>query len=175
MLNSLERLLLVREVPIFKELRDDFLVRLASIMEEKPFPARSTIFTQGDEGRSLYIIAAGRVRVHIGTQELAQLEKGGFFGEMSLFDAEKRSATITTLAPCECLVLTQQQLYDAIDETPGIALNIIKILSRRIRELNAKINAQEAEIFSLTSHSEETNGSVVRFPARNTEGSSRLR
>jgi CRP-like cAMP-binding protein len=61
---------------------------------------------------------------------------------MSLFDAEPRSATITTLEPCECLMLTQQQLYEAIDETPGIAVNIIRLLSRRIRELNIKLNNQ---------------------------------
>lgn len=145
MLTSVDRLLFVRGVPIFKELRDDFLVRLASIMDELSFPARHSIFTQGQEGRSLYIVVSGRVRVHIGSQELAQLEKGTCFGEMSLFDAEPRSASVTTLESCECLVLTQQQLYDAIDETPGIAVNIIRLLSRRIRELNNKINAQEVE------------------------------
>jgi CRP-like cAMP-binding protein len=75
---------------------------------------------------------------------LAQLGKGKCFGEMSLFDAEPRSATVSTLEPCECLVLTQQQLYDAIDETPGIAINIIRLLSRRTRELNQKLNAAEA-------------------------------
>lgn len=149
MLNSFERLLLVRQVPIFQELRDDFLVRLASIMEEQSFGARETIFMQGDEGRSLYVVASGRVRVHIGKQELAQLDKGGFFGEMSLFDAEARSASVTTLSVCDCLVLTQQQLYEAIDETPGIALNIIRLLSRRIRELNARIKNQDAELLSF--------------------------
>jgi CRP-like cAMP-binding protein len=41
-------------------------------------------------------------------------------------------------------MLTQMQLYDAIDETPGIAVNIIRLLSRRIRELNQKLNAKEA-------------------------------
>ena len=41
-------------------------------------------------------------------------------------------------------MLTQMQLYDAIDETPGIADNIIRLLSRRIRELNQKLNAKEA-------------------------------
>jgi CRP-like cAMP-binding protein len=92
------------------------------------------------------VIVSGRVRVHIGKQELAQMDKGGFFGEMSLFDAEKRSASVTTLSVCDCLVLTQQQLYEAIDETPGIALNIIRILSRRIRELNLKIKDQDAEL-----------------------------
>lgn len=145
MLTSVERLLFVRAVPIFQELRDDFLVRLASVMDELSFPANHTIVTQGQEGRSLYIVVSGQVRVHIGNQELAQLGPGTCFGEMSLFDAEPRSASVTSLAPSECLVLTQQQLYEAIEETPGIAVNIIRLLSRRIRELNQKLNAQTAD------------------------------
>ncbi len=142
MLTSVDRLLFVRQVPIFKELRDDFLVRLASVMEELSFPSSHTIFTQGEEGRALYVVVSGRVRVHIGDQEVAQLVQGTCFGEMSLFDAEPRSASVTTLEACDCLVLTQQQLYEAIDETPGIAVNIIRLLSRRIRELNLKLNPQ---------------------------------
>ncbi|WP_421659293.1 Crp/Fnr family transcriptional regulator [Leptothermofonsia sp. ETS-13] len=145
MLTSVDRLIFVRGVPIFKELRDDFLVRLASIMDELSFPANHTIFTEGQEGRSLYIVVSGRVRVHIGNQEIVQLDRGTCFGEMSLFDAEPRSASVTTMEPCDCLMLTQQQLYEAIDETPGIAVNIIRLLSRRIRELNQKMNAMRAE------------------------------
>ncbi len=45
-------------------------------MEEQSFGARKPIFTQGDEGRSLYVIVSGRVRVHSGDQELAQMDKG---------------------------------------------------------------------------------------------------
>ncbi|HEY9636961.1 MAG TPA: Crp/Fnr family transcriptional regulator [Coleofasciculaceae cyanobacterium] len=145
MLTSVERLLFVRAVPIFQELRDDFLVRLASVMEELSFPAGNTIVTQGEEGRSLYIVVSGLVRVHIGDRDLAQLKPGACFGEMSLFDSEPRSASVSTLNPCECLMLTQLQLYDAIDETPGIAVNVIRLLSRRIRELNNKVNAYEAK------------------------------
>ncbi|HEY9612091.1 Crp/Fnr family transcriptional regulator [Allocoleopsis sp.] len=145
MLTSVERLLFVRAVPIFQELRDDFLVRLASVMDELSFPADHTIFTQGQEGRSLYIVVSGLVRVHIGDRDLAQLKEGACFGEMSLFDAEPRSASVTTIKSCNCLMLTQLQLYDAIDETPGIAINIIRLLSRRIRELNSRVNAYEAK------------------------------
>jgi CRP-like cAMP-binding protein len=65
---------------------------------------------------------------------------------MSVFDAEPRSASVTTLEPCDCLVLTQQQLYDAIDETPGIAVNIIRLLSRRIRELNQDLNLVKSRL-----------------------------
>ncbi len=151
MLTSVERLLFVRAVPIFRELRDDFLVRLASVMDELSFPNNHNIFTEGQEGRSLYIVVSGKVRVHLADRDLAKLEQGACFGEMSLFDAEPRSASVTTLENCECLMLTQMQLYDAIDETPDIAINIIRLLSRRIRELNQKLNAKENSLSSTTS------------------------
>ncbi|MGF1567814.1 MAG: Crp/Fnr family transcriptional regulator [Nodosilinea sp.] len=140
-LTSVERLLFVRNVPIFRELRDDFLVRLASVMDEVGFDANYTIITEGQEGRAMYIMVSGQVNVHFRGRTVAQLKQEDCFGEMSVFDAEPRSASVTTLEPCECLVLTQQQLYDAIDETPGIAVNIIRLLSRRIRELNQDLNA----------------------------------
>lgn len=149
MLTSVDRLLFVRGVPIFKELRDDFLVRLASIMDELSFPGQHTIFTEGQEGSALYVVVSGRVKVHLRGQELAQLDKGTCFGEMSLFDAEPRSASVTTLESCDCLILTQQQLYEAIDETPSIAVNIIRLLSRRIRELNNELNEKQREIEAL--------------------------
>jgi CRP-like cAMP-binding protein len=139
-LNSLDRLLFIRRVPIFEELRDDFLMRLAPVMDEVHFDAGYTIITEGQEGRAMYIIVSGQVSVHLSGQQVAQFHAGDCFGEMSVFDAEPRSASVTTLEPCDCLVLTQQQLYDAIDETPGIAVNIIRLLSRRIRELNQDLN-----------------------------------
>ena len=143
MLTSIERLLLVRGVPIFKELRDEFLVRLASIMNEVSYPSSKMIFAQGQEGRSLYIVVAGRVRVHLEDKDLAILDKGSCFGEMSLFDAEPRSASVTAISGCDCLILTQQQLYEAIDETPDIAVNIIRLLSRRIRSQNLQLKELE--------------------------------
>ncbi|HEY9804603.1 MAG TPA: cyclic nucleotide-binding domain-containing protein [Leptolyngbyaceae cyanobacterium] len=140
MLSSVDRLLFVRRVPIFKELRDDFIVRLTSVMHELHFPANHTIFRQGEEGRSLYIIVSGRVKVHIGDKQLAEVDQGKYFGEMAVFDTQPRSASVTTIEPCEFLELTQEQLYDAIEETPEIAVNIIRELSRLIRHLNDNVN-----------------------------------
>jgi CRP/FNR family transcriptional regulator, cyclic AMP receptor protein len=139
MLSSVDRLLFVRKVKIFQELRDDFLVRLASVMKELSYPAGHTIFSQGEEGQALFIVISGQVRVHSGDHDLAMIGEGGCFGEMSVLDAEPRSASVTTLEPCECLTLTQQQLYEAIEETSELAINIIRYLSRRTRELNEKL------------------------------------
>ncbi|NJL63348.1 MAG: cyclic nucleotide-binding domain-containing protein [Methylacidiphilales bacterium] len=140
MLTSVDRLLFVRRVPIFQELRDDFIVRLASVMDELTFPTNHPMFRQGEEGRSLYIVISGRIKIHVDDRQLAVFSKGESFGEMAIFDTQPRSATATTLEPSECLELTQEQLYDAIEETPEISLNIIRVLSRRIRNLNQLIN-----------------------------------
>lgn len=140
MLTKLDRLLFVRGVPLFAELRDDFLIRLATVMDELTFAPHQAIFRQGEKGQSLYILVSGRVKVHIGDRTLIELPQGSCFGEMAVFDAEPRSASITTLERCECLLLTQQQLYEAVDEMPGIAVNLIRLLSRRIRDLNQALN-----------------------------------
>lgn len=170
MLTSVDRLLFIRTVPIFKELRDDFLVRLASVMDEMAFAAHYTIITEGHEGRALYIVVSGRVSVHLRGQELAQLEQNACFGEMSVFDAEPRSASVTALEPCSCLVLTQQQLYDAIDETPGIAVNIIRLLSRRIRELNRDLNKKQQEVKQLQERAQASPSYLQEVPAPPTNG-----
>lgn len=120
-------------------------------MDELSFPNNHMIFAEGQEGRALYIVVSGRVKVHSREQVFAVLEKGTCFGEMSLFDAEPRSASITTLEPCDCLMLTQQQLYEAIDETPGIAINIIRLLSRRIRELNHDLKDKQLQTQDVSS------------------------
>jgi CRP-like cAMP-binding protein len=83
---------------------------------------------------------SGRVRVHIGDKQLAEVDQGKYFGEMAVFDTQPRSASVTTVEPCEFLELTQEQLYDAIEETPEIAVNIIRELSRLIRHLNDNVN-----------------------------------
>lgn len=140
MLTSVDRLLFVRRVPIFQELRDDFIVRLASVMNELSFGANQRIFRQGEEGRSLFIVVSGRVKIHIEDRQLVVCPQGESFGEMAVFDAQPRSATVTTLEPSDCLELTQEQLYDAIEETPEIALNIVRALSRRIRNCNEQID-----------------------------------
>ncbi len=136
MLTSVDRLLFVRQVPIFKELRDDFIVRLASAMNELWFPPNCNIFRQGEEGQSLYIVVSGKVKIHLNNRTLEVKSQGKYFGEMAVFDTQPRSASATTIDACECLELTQEQLDDAIEETPEIAVNIIRELSRLIRKLN---------------------------------------
>jgi CRP/FNR family transcriptional regulator, cyclic AMP receptor protein len=116
MLNLFERLLLVKKVDIFKELREDFLIRLVPVMDERVFGAKQSIFQKNEKGLSMFIVANGRVLLHDEKRTIQEHGEGGFFGEMSLFDSQDRSATATALeAETVCLELTQQQVFTAID------------------------------------------------------------
>lgn len=140
-LSLTDRLMFLREVPIFRGIDNyDFLRDLADQMVELRFQAGETIFERGDIGQLFYILAAGQVKIHIGEVELARLETGAYFGEMSLFDSEPRSASATALTPCTCLCLSQAQMQEAILNNPAIALNIIQNLCQRIRRLNQLVS-----------------------------------
>lgn len=142
MMLSQENIQLLQDVPIFRDIdRETALTRLALSLEEVQFPAGHTIFKQGKLGPALYILVSGAVEVHLGGLRLAKLGPGKYFGEMSLFDSEPHSASVTTLEPCKCLVLTQTQIYKAIRENPEIGVNIIRILSKRVRLLSLHVSA----------------------------------
>jgi CRP/FNR family cyclic AMP-dependent transcriptional regulator len=140
-LSLTDRLMFLRDVPIFRGIDDyDFLRDLAVEMVELHFQPGETIFERGDIGQLLYILSEGQVKIHIGEVELARLEAGAYFGEMSLFDSEPRSASVTALTPCTCLCLSQPQMREAIVNNPAIALNIIQNLCQRIRHLNQLVS-----------------------------------
>lgn len=143
MLSQVNRLSVLKEATIFSRLDPQVLIQIASMMEEVVFPAHQTIFDKGEAGTDLYILVSGRVRIHVRDLELTQLEPGACFGEMSLFDAQPRSASATTLLPSQCLVFTQTQLEQAIAQTPEISLKLLRLLAARIRKLNRMIGSAE--------------------------------
>ncbi|MEN9214057.1 MAG: cyclic nucleotide-binding domain-containing protein [Gloeomargarita sp. DG02_3_bins_56] len=140
-LSLTDRLMFLRDVPIFRGIDNyDFLRDLAAEMVELHFQPGETIFERGDIGQLLYILAQGQVKIHIGEVELARLEAGAYFGEMSLFDSDPRSASVTALTPCSCLCLSQPQMQEAMINNPAIALNVIQNLCQRIRHLNQLVS-----------------------------------
>lgn len=139
-----ERLHFLQQLTIFREIENkDFLPQFAANLEEETFPANHTIFTKGEEGNLLYILLSGRVQVHIDNFTLAQLKPGTYFGEMALFDSKVRSASVTTLEESKCLILSRQQIHQAIKENPAIAINMIRVLVTRVRQLNRLFGASE--------------------------------
>jgi CRP-like cAMP-binding protein len=96
----LERILLLREIPIFAGLSRDDLKLVAEFAREEWYPQNTVIFQQGDEGNMRSVIVEGQVQVLRSTdgteQVLAQRRSGDFVGEMAIIESTQRSATLRT-------------------------------------------------------------------------------
>ena len=99
------------------------------------------IVRQGDVGDCMFVVQSGRVEVlqatDAGEQHLAFLETGDFFGEMAVFEKETRSATVRASGESRVLKVDKRTLLRRIKEDPLLAVNLLKTMSHRIRDLNA--------------------------------------
>jgi CRP/FNR family transcriptional regulator, cyclic AMP receptor protein len=102
-----------------------------------------TIIRQGETGNCMYVVQSGRVEVaqagEHGEQHLAFLGPGDFFGEMALFEHQERSATVRSAGDSQVLKVDKKTLLRRIGEDPLLAMNLLQVMSHRIRDLDAKI------------------------------------
>ncbi len=137
-LSSKEKLEVLKVIPIFRETPENILTDLAALMQEEMYKKDAVIFNEGDHGDCMFIIHNGEIRIHKGNTDLAVLIENEVFGELSLLDAETRSATATSVADCILYKIDQEPFYKLINTRPEIALGIIRILARRLRAQNEK-------------------------------------
>lgn len=101
------------------------------------------IVRQGEVGDCMYVVQSGEVevvqRTNGGEQRLAILGTGDFFGEMSVFEREVRSATVRAHGEARALKVDKKTLLRRIKEDPLLAVNLLQTLSQRIRDLNAQL------------------------------------
>lgn len=125
------------------------LITIATFSKEKRFASGASLFQEGDEGSEMYIILEGRVMISkfipgAGEEALAILERGDFFGEMSLIDGEPRSADAKAHGgPLTVLALDQGTVKEVLALDPHAALEFLQLLCRlvanRLREIDDKV------------------------------------
>jgi hypothetical protein len=102
------------------------------------------IIKQGDSGNCMYVIRSGKVDVIIeeNGQEthLTTLQDGDFFGEMALFEKEKRSTSVKAKGQVQIITIDKKTLLKRIKEDPTLAFRLLEKMSFRLRELNQKIS-----------------------------------
>ncbi|NET30601.1 MAG: cyclic nucleotide-binding domain-containing protein [Cyanothece sp. SIO1E1] len=135
---AMNRLLLLKNVAIFKNLSLDELLLIDKSLEQTQVLAGETIFTEGDWGAHLYIIADGTVQllknIDGAPRELNQLTQGQYFGEVALFDDAPRWDGAVALEDCTLLKLEKNRFLSLITQRPHIILEICRFLSQRLRE-----------------------------------------
>ncbi|MBR0961412.1 Crp/Fnr family transcriptional regulator [Bradyrhizobium japonicum] len=128
--------------PFFGGLPDTSLDLLISMLVECRFDANATVVAEGEPGRSMFIVKSGRLVVSKRTNSgrvvpISRLERGDFFGEMTLIEMQNRSATVVAEAPTVLYELTAQKLYACykadIHAYVIVLQNINRELCRRLR------------------------------------------
>lgn len=121
-------------VPLFQGISEESMERLVAVTGELRFDSGHYIVLQGQVGTGLYVVVDGAARVLRGTEEIASLGPGEFFGELSVIDQMPRVASVQAVEPTSCLAVASWDLLDLIETDPKFALNMIKGLVTRLRE-----------------------------------------
>ena len=105
------------------------------------------IFREGDESDTCYIVRRGRaraIREHSDGRSitLANFGPGDIFGELAMFDAERRSATVETLGAMEAIAILGSDMRRLLGLHPDIAVKLVIALGRRLRDTNERLTRQ---------------------------------
>ena len=138
---------LLSQVPVFETLGEAELARVSEVAVPRRFPAGQVIFREGDQSDTCYVMRSGHaraVREHAGgrTISLAHFGPGDIFGELAMFDDERRSATVETLDEVEAIAILGADMRRLLREHPDIAAKIVISLGRRLREANERLTRQ---------------------------------
>jgi CRP/FNR family cyclic AMP-dependent transcriptional regulator len=138
---------LLSRVPVFSALLEDDLQRVAEVAVPRRFDGGAAVFREGDESDTCYVVRSGRaraVREHSDgrTITLANFGPGDIFGELAMFDDERRSATVETLEDTEVIAILGGDMRRLLREHPDIAVKLLASLGRRLRETNERLTRQ---------------------------------
>ena len=136
----------LQKFSIFAGLGADELASLLGLTDIVEIPAGALIVQAGEPGHCLYVLLEGRAKVTVDADgrgiELAVIESGDFFGEVSLVDDGLRSANVTAVDPCVLLRITRMTIGVLSGLQPGAAIQILgaigKALVGRLRASNQK-------------------------------------
>jgi len=107
-----------------------------------PVPAGGYIFRKGEAAKVMYLIIEGEVDLVLGGKVIETAGEGTFIGEMALIDEEPRSASARVRSDCRVFPIDEERFQSLVRETPFFALQMMKILARRLRSMDALIGAK---------------------------------
>jgi CRP-like cAMP-binding protein len=136
----------LRNVPIFTDLTDSDLTKIASNMVPRVYEKGQMILLEESMGETFFIITQGAVKVTRLSADgreviLAILGESDFFGEMSLLDGEGRSANIVANEYAKVLTLSRSDFLDCLESYPKIAIALLEELAIRLRKSDQQIES----------------------------------
>jgi CRP-like cAMP-binding protein len=117
----------------------DFRLLAGAGVPARDFKAGDVIFRQGDPAQELFIVQSGEVEIRLGNRVLETLPQYSIFGEMALIDTAPRSATAIAVSDAKLVPVSEKQFLFLISNTPHFALNVMRVMARRLRAANTAL------------------------------------
>ena len=124
---------LLRKVPLFEDLSDRELKRLAQSFKETEFPAGDQIATEGQRGVGFFVIGEGEVAYVVDGEETGRGDSGDYFGEVALIDDGARTATVKAVTDVTAYGLTPWDFRPLVEENASIAWELLQAMAKRLR------------------------------------------
>ncbi len=139
---TLEKIVFLKSMPLFKLVKEESLFALACILEHEIIEPGELIIQKGDLGNTMYMIVDGKVKVHDESRVIKELETKEIFGELAALFPEKRIASVSAMQRTILLKIESTPLYELMDGDIELTKGIVQILCQRIRSLSKDLESQ---------------------------------
>ena len=155
-LTRIEKMMLIRQVPMFAKLDAEDLEELASIVEEARVMENQVLFSEGDVGDAVYLVVKGRLAIFVGGKDgrpetqINDVGAGACIGEMAVLDSSPRSASVRAIERTRALRVPGEGFKALLSERPEMSEAIVAELVHRMRGLMAQTTGSVGPRTSLT-------------------------
>jgi CRP/FNR family transcriptional regulator/CRP/FNR family cyclic AMP-dependent transcriptional regulator len=126
-------------VPLFQRLDARAIEQLDRVARPVVFADGFEVLKEGGASLGFFLVTEGKLEVTVGQTVVATLARGDHFGEMSLLDDEPCAATVRSIGESRCLAIYRWDFLADVRTNMELALELLATLSRRVRQLNAKV------------------------------------
>jgi CRP/FNR family transcriptional regulator len=136
----------LRHIPIFAGLEPEELLEIEKLVLERRYGKGRIIFLEGEPGEAVFFLKSGRVKIAKTTPDgrehiLHYIHPGDVFAEVVLFGDQTYPASAEIVEDAQLGLIRNQDMEALLIKSPSIAVALLKVMSRRLREAQAKINS----------------------------------
>jgi CRP-like cAMP-binding protein len=136
----------LQRIPLFSDLDQRQLKRIARDVKERTFDEGTAVVEQGEmSGIGFFLIVEGEASVVVDGVPVARLGPGDHFGELALITEGTRSATVTALSPLRCLELTAWDFREVAKEHPDITWKLLQHVAAVLLDERTRTSRATAE------------------------------
>jgi len=146
---------LLRSIPVFAELPANKLKLLAFASDHVDYKEGETLFHQGDVADSAYVVIKGGADIFVTPEgetepnKVAELGPNAFVGDMAILADIQRTGTVRANAPLSTLRIRKDHLIDMMQDSPVLAMAILRELVLRLKKTTADLSDARAEVARL--------------------------